>query len=60
LGTTLGLAIIGGLIAGFIASLPFFQPPKELFDDRENWMHCDPPEIEKTFEHDHMLHTEED
>jgi len=60
LGTSLGLAIAGGLLAGFIASLPFFQPPKELFDDRENWCECQPPEIEHEFEHDHCLHTEED
>jgi ammonium transporter Rh len=34
---TLCFAIIGGLIAGFIAKQAFFQPPRVLFDDSVFW-----------------------
>jgi len=37
LGVSLGIAIIGGLVAGFVASRSFTSPPEELFDDRDNW-----------------------
>ena len=28
---------MSGIIAGFIASRQFFEPPKELFEDTEHW-----------------------
>lgn len=34
---TLAIAIVGGLITGYIASRPIFKPPKHLFDDGEFW-----------------------
>lgn len=35
--TTLVIAIISGLIVGWIASCSFFYPPKKLFQDNEYW-----------------------
>ncbi len=35
--TTLTIAIISGLIVGWIAKLPIFYPPKDLFQDNEYW-----------------------
>lgn len=43
MGVSLGLAIVGGLIGGLIASRPYFDPPKHLFDDVEHWHDCEPP-----------------
>ena len=37
LGVTLGFSIVFGAIFGWFTSLPFFQPPKELFEDTEHW-----------------------
>jgi ammonium transporter Rh len=34
---TLTLAIVGGLISGWIAKLPVFQPPHALYDDSLYW-----------------------
>ena len=34
---TLALAIIGGCIAGLVASRGIFKEPAHLFDDVENW-----------------------
>ena len=45
IGLTLGLAIVGGLIAGFIASRSWFQPPHILFDDRDNFSDVKFPKI---------------
>jgi ammonium transporter Rh len=44
---TLGLAIVTGLFAGFIASRPFFEPPTILFDDRDNYADAKFPQINK-------------
>lgn len=40
LGLSLGLAIVGGLIGGFLASRSWTCPPEELYDDRDNWTDC--------------------
>jgi ammonium transporter Rh len=39
---SLGLAIFGGLLTGYLTSRPWFQPPPEyaLFDDRYHWDAC--------------------
>lgn len=39
---SLGLAIFGGLITGFLTSRQWFQPPpvNALFDDRYHWDKC--------------------
>jgi len=37
LGVTIGIAIISGIVGGFISSRAFFLPPKELFEDSEHW-----------------------
>ncbi|CAF0772256.1 unnamed protein product [Rotaria sordida] len=37
LGLTLGMAIVGGLIAGMILRLPIFAQKGKDFDDEENW-----------------------
>merc|ERR1712046_318742 len=34
---TLCFAVVGGLMAGFIAKQEFFQPPRVLFDDSMFW-----------------------
>ena len=34
---TIGLAIVGGIIAGFITSRSFFKGPDEFFHDKEHW-----------------------
>jgi len=39
-GLSIGLGIMGGVIAGAITSLPFFEKPFVLFDDRDNWTDC--------------------
>lgn len=35
--STLALAIVGGIFAGFVAKQSFFQPPRILFDDAIYW-----------------------
>lgn len=37
LGVSVGLAIVTGIFAGFIASRSFFKNPVLLFDDRDNF-----------------------
>ncbi|XP_072049051.1 ammonium transporter Rh type B-like [Amphiura filiformis] len=40
LAVTLVIAIVGGLVTGFVLKLPFWNEPKEddeLFDDHQNW-----------------------
>ena len=43
LGVSLGLALLGGIVAGFICNLSFFQAPDLLFDDTENWAEVEVP-----------------
>ena len=35
---SLGLAFVGGVVAGYIASRPIFDIPFKLFDDTENYI----------------------
>jgi len=42
---TLALAISGGILAGFVARQPMFQPPRILFDDKLFW-ECEEDEDE--------------
>jgi len=37
IGVSVGISIVSGIFAGFIASRSIFLPPKELFDDSEHW-----------------------
>ena len=34
---SVGISILGGLITGFIVRMKFFNPPGELFEDKEFW-----------------------
>jgi hypothetical protein len=34
---TLGIAILGGVVGGYITTTPFFQPPDVFFHDDEHW-----------------------
>jgi len=44
----LGLAILGGIIGGFITSREYFQAPKVLFADKENFFE---EEVEEEYHH---------
>jgi ammonium transporter Rh len=52
---TLGIAIFSGLLAGYITSRPWFQPPPviALFDDRYHWDAC-------TIEHEELHDLKQD
>ena len=43
LGLSLGLAIFGGLLAGFIATRPIFGTVDTLFSDLDHWHEVEPP-----------------
>ena len=59
LGVSLGLALFGGLVAGFIASRSFFQAPHELFDDTEHWHEVEPPtDDDLHFANKHLHHSQ--
>lgn len=45
IGLTFGLAILGGLIGGSIASREWFDRPSILFDDRLNWHDIKLPKV---------------
>jgi len=53
----LGLAILGGLVAGLVCQLSYFEPPKHLFDDTEHWHEVEPPtDDDLHFADKHKLH----
>jgi hypothetical protein len=42
IGICIGFGIFGGLVAGFLTSFSFFEPPPEeaLFEDTWHWYEC--------------------
>lgn len=48
LGTTIGIAVIGGILTGIIISLPFYTHPEKYYNDVEFW---ELPEKDKKKDH---------
>lgn len=54
--TTIGISVASGLVIGWFASLPYFNPPVVVFEDKEHWMVESDDEEEHHVHHHHGAH----